>query len=186
MGTDWKEDRRLQAVRLKQNGWKQNSIAEALGVTKGAVSQWLRVAADAGTNGLRARPRLGPNRRLSQEQLNLLPEMLSHGAEAYGFRGNVWTCARVGKVIEQEYMVTYDKSHVSRLLKGLNWTPQKPVERASQRNENEIAYWRKQVWIDLKKRLVWNGESLFLSMNQAFTCCLDACGPMHPVRVRPF
>lgn len=83
MGTDWKETSRLQAVRLKQNGWKQNNIAEALGVTKGAVSQWLRVATDAGTNGLRAHPRLGPNRRLSQEQLNLLPEMLSHGAEAY-------------------------------------------------------------------------------------------------------
>jgi hypothetical protein len=32
----------------------------------------------------------------------LIPEFLRHGAEANGFRGDVWTCARVAKVIQQE------------------------------------------------------------------------------------
>ena len=37
----WKEARRLQAWHLKQTGWSQRRIAEALGVSEGAVSQWM-------------------------------------------------------------------------------------------------------------------------------------------------
>ncbi len=39
-----RETRRMQAYDLAQAGWKQKDIAVALGVTKGAVSQWLKRA----------------------------------------------------------------------------------------------------------------------------------------------
>jgi transposase len=185
MPQDWKEARRRRAYELKQWGWKQQRIAEALGVSKMAVSQWMRTAATQGIESLQARSRSGAPRRLTDAQLGELPELLSHGAEAYGFRGEVWTCARVGKVIEREFEVMYDKSHVSRLLKQLNWTPQKPVERASQRNEAVIDHWRKEVWIELKKKRVENAASLFLWMNRAFICCQVAYERMHRVVRRP-
>jgi len=35
---DWKEGRYLRAWELWQQGWKQNEIADALGVSKGAGS----------------------------------------------------------------------------------------------------------------------------------------------------
>jgi DNA-binding transcriptional regulator LsrR (DeoR family) len=35
---DWREWRRRRAWALKQQGWKQQDIAEALGVTKGALA----------------------------------------------------------------------------------------------------------------------------------------------------
>jgi len=49
---DWKEKRRLQALKLKQKGWKQTDIAEALGVTDGAVSQWMSRARQEGKEAL--------------------------------------------------------------------------------------------------------------------------------------
>ena len=39
---DWLEKRRLRAIDLSLRGWAQAEIVEALGVTKGAVSQWLK------------------------------------------------------------------------------------------------------------------------------------------------
>jgi transposase len=36
-------------------------------------------------------------------------------AEAHGVRGEVWTCSRVARVIEEEFGVRYHKGHVSRL-----------------------------------------------------------------------
>ncbi len=39
--SDWQEARRWQALALKQQGWKQQRIAQALGLTKDAVSQWM-------------------------------------------------------------------------------------------------------------------------------------------------
>jgi transposase len=82
--------------------------------------------------------------------MRLIPDFLGHGAEAYGFRGEVWTCARVAKVIEEEFGVSYHRGHVSRLLRELDWTPQMPIARAIQRDEQEIERWRVEVWPRLK------------------------------------
>ena len=49
---DWKEARRLRAWELVQQGWKQKDVAAALGVTKGAVSQWVSQARQGGRGGL--------------------------------------------------------------------------------------------------------------------------------------
>lgn len=155
---DWKEARRFRAFDLKQEGWTQQEIADVLAVTKGAVSQWMTAVKDGGVEALYARPHTGGPTKLTSMQRGLIPELLSHGAEAYCFRGEVWTCARVAKVIEWEFGVRYHPDHVSRILKELKWTPQKPIERASQRDEKLIEQWRTEVWPELKKRRDWSGE----------------------------
>src|SRR5260221_5935520 len=99
---DWREGRRRRAWELKQLGWKQTAIAAALGVTSGAVSQWLtRARAEGVAEGLRAHPAPGPTPKRTPEHLAQLPTLLDRGAEAYGFGGQVWTCKRVGEVIRR-------------------------------------------------------------------------------------
>jgi len=147
----------------------------ALDVSEGAVSRWLKRAEE---KGLYARPHTGRPPELTHEEKRLIPDFLGHGAEAYGFRGAVWTCPRVCKVIELEFGVTYHRSHVARLLKELKWTPQQPIERAIQRDEVEITRWRKEIWLETKKKRVWSTESLFLWMNRAFIFCLPLSEPM--------
>jgi transposase len=89
--TVWKEAQRLQALALQQKGWKQTKIAEALGVTDSAVSQWFHMVNDQDATTLRARPHPGRPPKLTREQKNLIPALLSHGAEADGFRDDIWT-----------------------------------------------------------------------------------------------
>ena len=149
---DWRQIRRYRALELKREGWTREEIADALGVSERAVSKWMKAAREKGEVGLRARPHLGAEPKLSDEESDLLLDLLTAGAETYGFRGEVWTCARVATVIEWEFGVSYHPAHVSRILKALNWTPQKPLERATQRDEREITHWRTQVWPELKKR----------------------------------
>ena len=64
--------------------------------------------------------RRGPKPKLSEGQLERLPELLAKGPEAYGFRGKVWTRRRVGSVIQQEFGIAYSDTHVGRLLSKLN------------------------------------------------------------------
>jgi transposase len=147
----WKEARRLQAWRLKQQGWSQRRIGEALGVSEGAVSQWMTRVREAGAEGLRHHPAPGAPRRLSSEQLARLPDLLHRGPAAYGFRGELWTRSRIAAVIRLEFGVSYHPTHVGRLCKVLRWSPQKPARRARQRDEAAIAQWRDETWSAIKK-----------------------------------
>jgi transposase len=149
---DWREARRFRAWELHLKNWTQAQIAEALGVSEGAVSQWFKKVREQGLQSLRSRKGGGPKPKLTAEQLESLPELLKKGPEAYGFRGDVWTRARVGAVIQQEFGVAYSDGHVGRLLGQIGWSLQKPTERASQRDEAEIARWNAETWPELKKR----------------------------------
>src|SRR4051812_40087230 len=111
---DWREWRRMRALDLKDQGWRQRDIASALSASEVSVSRWLARARQGGPEALLARPAPGRPPKLSPRQMRLIPEFLWHGAEAYGFRGQVWTCARVARVIEEEFGVGYHKDHVGR------------------------------------------------------------------------
>jgi transposase len=159
----------MRALELHQQGWNQRDIAAALGATESAVNQWPASARRGGPEALASHTdRRGTHPKLTPEQVRLIPDFLWHGAEAYGFRGDLWTCDRVAGVIREEFGVTYSKSQTSRLLKRLGWTPQVPITRAIQRDEEAIERWRAESWPALKekarrehRRLVFVDESGF-------------------------
>jgi transposase len=77
---------------------------------------------------------------------------VAKGAQAHGFRGEVWTCERVAELIRREFGVSYHPAHVSRLLKKkLRSSLQKPERRADQRDEEAIDNWKEKKWPALKK-----------------------------------
>jgi transposase len=164
----FKEWRRRRALALSHRGWTQRAIAEALAVTPGAVSQWLAAARRGGADALRAKPAPGRPPKLTAAQRRQVPEFLWHGPEAYGFRGEVWTCGRVARVIEREFGVRYHKDHVGRLLKGLGWTPQVPARRAVQRDEEAIDRWRADVWPALWRQARREGRDLLFVDESGF------------------
>src|SRR5215210_6843046 len=145
----WRRDR---VWALHQAGWTGRAIAQALGVTEGAVSQWLKRAREGGPEALRVRIPPGPTPKLTAEQQAQLPTLLAHGAEAYGFLGDVWTTKRVAALIKQQFGIRYHPAHVSRLLRAVGWSPQKPIRRATQRDEAGILRWPTERWPALQAK----------------------------------
>jgi transposase len=102
---------------------------------------------------LHSRPRTGAPPKLTPEEFQSLAESLAQGATEYGFLEEIWTCERAAQVIAWEFGVRRDKGHVARLLKDLDWTPQKPKVFDIRRDDEEIVIWRKkEVRPELKKR----------------------------------
>ena len=114
---DWREARRLHAWELHQMGWSQPRIAEALGVTQGAVSQWFKRFRDGGgVEALRHHPAPGRQAALTDEQFAQIPALIARGATAFDFQDDRWTTKRVAIILKQVFGVSYHPGHVSRLL----------------------------------------------------------------------
>ena len=127
--TDLRETRRLRAWELHQLGWSQLQIAEALGVTQGAVSQWFKRCRDGGgIEALRRHPAPGRRTALTDEQLAEIPALIARGATAFGFQDDAWTTGRVATLLKQVFGVAYHPGHVSRLLQKYcpDWRGLKP------------------------------------------------------------
>jgi len=155
---DWREGRRYRAWELHRQGWTQQAIAEALGISQGRVSQIVRIGQAEGFAGLRRRRASGAPPKLKQAQRERLLSLLGQGAEAYGFSGALWTSQRIAQVIASEFGINYHEHHIPKLLRTCGWSPQKPVVRASQRDEGHIQTWQEQRWPALKKKRQQKGE----------------------------
>jgi transposase len=152
MGQDAREWRRLRAWELHQAGWSGKAIAEALKASQAAVSTWLKRARAGGVAALYRHPPPGRVPKLTAEQRAQLPALLAKGAEAYDFIGDVWTTKRVAAVIWRTFGVRYHPAHVSRLVRQEGLSLQKPIVRATQRNEAAIAAWPADTWPALQAK----------------------------------
>ena len=65
----------------------------------------MKRATEEGVEGLKHKPPPGATPRLSEKERAKLAELLAQheDAEAYGFRGKVWTCERVAELIHREF-----------------------------------------------------------------------------------
>jgi hypothetical protein len=119
----------------------------------------------------------GPRGRGRRDQLL---ELLSQGAESFGFQGNVWTQPRVATLIRDRFGISYHPDHVGRILKAGGWSSQKPVHRASQRNEAAIQRWKEERWPQNKKRRLQKDGRWSLRSSLGSTCCLGRYAPTPP------
>lgn len=69
----------------------------------------------------------------------------------WGYAPDGWTGPLVRDMIQRLFAVDFHPEYVPRLLHQLGWSPQKPEQRARERNEADIARWRRESWPRLKK-----------------------------------
>ncbi|MFN8466395.1 MAG: IS630 family transposase [Caldilineaceae bacterium] len=148
---NWREYRRMRVWEMHQQGYKQYEIAAALGLTPSAVSRIIARGKEGGVAALQHHKPPGRPAQLSAEQRQQLLAELAQGAEAHGFAGDVWTTERIAQFIVQRFGVKYHRDYIGPLLRQLGWSPQRPVVRASQRDEAAIAQWVEVTWPELKK-----------------------------------
>lgn len=123
-----------------------------VGASSSSVSRWKTALRKRGDAGLKARPNSGRPPLLSKADKGHLVVLLKRGAIAAGHPNDLWTCRRVAGLIGKTFNVWYDPDHVWRILDALGWSSQKPEARARERDEKNIASWRKKEWPRIKKR----------------------------------
>ena len=146
------EKRRRRAIQLLNQGKGPSEVARAVKASTSSVWRWREAHRTEGWEGLRSRPVPGRPSRLSLAQKEELLGILERGPAAAGYKTDLWTLKRVAEVIWRRFRVRYSPCHVWTILRKLGWSCQKPERRARERNEEEIARWRRECWPHIKKR----------------------------------
>ena len=146
------EKRRLEAVRLVlEEDWSQSQAARRVQAAQQSVSRWVGEYRARGAAGLRQAGRAGRKPLLDAAQLERLASLLLQGPEAHGFPTPLWSCPRVARLIADEFGVRYHEGHVWKILRALDGSPQRPVGKARERNEEAIRTWPRKTWPRIKK-----------------------------------
>jgi len=136
------EERRLEGGHLlKQSNLSQAQIAQHLGVSRAAVSQWAHRLRTGGLRRLHQRVSTGRPAKLTAAQKQAVLRQLKRGALAAGFPTDRWTLGRLQQLIERDFGVEYHVNYLSRLLGQLDWTPQYPMPRARERDDELVEAW---------------------------------------------
>ena len=150
----WREQRRLRVLELYQKGWPQKTIAEALGITKGYVSQLVKRVKDLPqgerAGALKIVNRAGRKPTFTDEHKRDILALVDRGANTFGLPGQVWTLRTLRQVIHKELGFWVGKSWLSQMLRAEGYSCQKPERQAKERNSKAVAGF-KGGWSNLKR-----------------------------------
>jgi transposase len=142
---------RLQAAQMFEQGAGPVQVAGQLRVSAKSAYQWRRRWLAGGQAALASRGPGGDGCRLSPAQLGKLQAALEGGPAAWGWAEDQrWTLARVTTLIGRLFHVRYTLRGTSYLLHRIGFSPQVPVHRAAERDEDAVTAWRAGTWAKLR------------------------------------
>ncbi len=136
---------REQAVRLRKKGWTYAAIAEAIGVSYCAVSNWCRAFKDGGDKAIRLKKRgrkPGTKRTLTPEQENQIRRAIRDKCpEQLKLPFALWTRGAIQQLIKRLVSIDMPIRTVGAYLKRWGYTPQKPLRQANEQNPKVVQKW---------------------------------------------
>lgn len=149
LSPEQQETLRLTAIRMRyEEGFKQRSIASALGVTRQEVNKWCRKYEKGGKDALRARKQGKPaieHRVLKGWQCATILKLIGENMpDQLKMPFVLWTRAAVRDLIAERFDVTLALTTMGNYLRRWGFTPQKPVRKAYQQNNAAVKKWMSQ------------------------------------------
>jgi transposase len=158
------EQLRIRAVGQVEQGAHPGDVAAALGITRTAVYAWLAKYREGGLEALKARPVPGRPPRLSGAQLaRLYGLVIGNDPRQLRFAFALWTRAMVRELIRREFGVTVSEVSVSRLLRKLGLSPQRPLYRAYQQDPEAVARWKAEEYPQIRAQAAKVGATIYFA-----------------------
>jgi transposase len=146
------EYRRHLAVGRVSEGYSAQEVADFLGVDPSTVRRWLAAFRDRGAAGLVAKPVSGRPGKLTSTQEKITLRWLTESPVHHGFETELWTAARLGELIREEFGVGLNPRYLSAWLRDRGYTPQKPQRVARERDPKAVAAWLEADWPRIKRK----------------------------------
>jgi transposase len=155
---------RLMAVERVREGEAPSVVIGSYGFSRTTIYKWLTAAAKPGVGlrALQARPAPGRPRSLTPRQEQQVFRWINgRDPRQYGLDFGLWTRSVVAALIERKFAIRLGLTAVGELLAKLNLTPQKPLQRAYQRDPEAIERWRRETYPAIARQAKAEGGEVF-------------------------
>src|SRR5215467_15532834 len=138
------EEMRVRAVRSVQNGQSPEVVAQALGINRTTIYDWLAQYRRGGWGALKAKSLAGRPPKLNGKQMKWIYNTVTQkNPLQMKFEFALWTRAMVAKLIKDKFGIRLAINSVGRLLAQLGITPQRPLYQALERDPSLVKKWLK-------------------------------------------
>ena len=175
------EEIRLMAVERVREGEKPSAVIAAYGFSRTTIYKWLKASSGRGKGlkALRATRGSGRPRTLTGAQERQVFRWINgRDPRQYGLDFGLWTRAIVVTLIKQKFGVRLGVTAVGAMLANLGLTPQKPLQRAYQRDAQAIERWQQESYPAIAAQAKREGADIFFWDESGFapTRCMARRG----------
>lgn len=158
------EQIRRMAFQRVREGEKPAEVIASFGFCRTTIYKWLTVAAGRGrgVKALRSTRGTGRPRSLTPAQERQIFRWINgRNPLQYGLDFGLWTRQIVSTLIEQKFGMRMGVTAVGALLAKLGLTPQKPLQRAYQRDPQAIERWQRESFPAIAYKAKRQGAQIF-------------------------
>lgn len=155
---------RLMAVERVREGERPSAVVSSYGFSRTTIYKWLAAASKRGVGikALASRPATGRPRSLTARQEQQVFRWINgKDPRQYGLDFGLWTRRVASELIERKFSVRLGLTAVGELLAKLGLTPQKPLQRAYQRDPEAIETWRRETYPAIARQAEAEGGEVF-------------------------
>ena len=152
------------AVERLLEGEAVTAVMASYGLCRTTGYKWLAKVRGRGRGKrcLAARPGTGRKPKLTRLQKSQVFRWVNgKNPMQYGFDFALWTRAIVRELILQKFNIRLSVTSVGSLLAELNLTPQKPLQRAYQRDPEAIERWQRNIFPAIAKQSKAEGAEIY-------------------------
>lgn len=148
------EDIRFKAVKAVLADTKQVEVAKIFGVTRQAVGKWVKAHKTHGTKAIKAKPQGRPKggSLLPWQAAQIVRTIMDRTPEQLKLPFYLWTREAVVSLIDQRFGIRLSIWTVGRYLASWQFTPQKPVRRAFEKNPTQVRHWLEEKYPEIRKQ----------------------------------
>ena len=155
---------RMQGVKMIQAGISARTVAEHFSVSVRVVFKWMAAFSAGGQNALLAKDGAGRPPKINAEQLQWIADTVrDQTPDQLNFEFGLWTLRIIGQLIERQFNMTLSLPTLGKLMKRLDFTPQRPLYRAYEQNAALVQRWHSDEFPGLQARAKARGALIMFA-----------------------
>lgn len=155
---------RQQAVKAAREGATVASIAAAFGVSTRTVFNWLAQFAEGGQNALLAKPIPGRPPKISADEMRWIAQAVrDNSPQQFKFEFGLWTLSLISELIKRQFGKSLALASVSRVMKLLGFSVQKPLYQAWQQDTQLVHEWETKTYPAIKTQARSQGAVIYFA-----------------------